>query len=274
MNCIVIPIYKKLNQITCNELASLNQAFKILYKYQIIFISSDYSKIFEYKVLAKKTLIKNVKFELFHESYFTNINGYSKLLMSIDFYRRFSEYHYMLIYQLDAFVFKDELENWCNKKFDYIGAPWFDGYSNPKSNKLIGVGNGGFSLRNIPKFIFILKEIEKIEKVLMFWTKYNLEKFMKITFILKIFRLRSIQPLDGLLIFLNSDIKEDGFWSEFIPSIFSNFNVAPISEAIQFSFEVLPSYLYDLNNKILPFGCHAWEKYEPEFWEKHIHVSK
>ena len=30
----------------------------------------------------------------------------------------------MLIYQLDAYVFKDELLNWANKGYDYIGAPW------------------------------------------------------------------------------------------------------------------------------------------------------
>ena len=30
----------------------------------------------------------------------------------------------MLIYQLDAFVFQDDLAYWCQQNYDYIGAPW------------------------------------------------------------------------------------------------------------------------------------------------------
>ena len=56
----------------------------------------------------------------------------------------------MLIYQLDACVFRDELKYWCEKKYDYIGAPIFWAYnSNKFSNKVAGIGNGGFSLRKI-----------------------------------------------------------------------------------------------------------------------------
>ena len=39
------------------------------------------------------------------------------------------------------------------------------------------------------------------------------------------------------------------------------------NQAIKFSFEVMPSYLYKLNNNVLPFGCHAFEKYESDFWK-------
>ncbi len=30
----------------------------------------------------------------------------------------------MLIYQLDAYVFKGEWLFWANQEYDYIGAPW------------------------------------------------------------------------------------------------------------------------------------------------------
>jgi hypothetical protein len=52
---------------------------------------------------------------------------YSQLLMSKEFYELFIEYDYIIIYQLDCFVFKDSLENWLYTGFDYIGAPWVDG---------------------------------------------------------------------------------------------------------------------------------------------------
>ena len=50
-------------------------------------------------------------------------------------------------------------------------------------------------------------------------------------------------------------------------------NLPSCEEASYFSFEVNPSYLYDLNGK-LPFGCHAFEKWEFDtFWSKYIQVS-
>lgn len=45
-------------------------------------------------------------------------------------------------------------------------------------------------------------------------------------------------------------------------------------EAADFSFEANPSYLFSIIGK-LPFGCHAFEKYEyEEFWKKYIKTTK
>jgi hypothetical protein len=44
-------------------------------------------------------------------------------MLSIDFYKRFRDYKFILIYQLDAYVFRDELEYWCEQDYDFIGAP-------------------------------------------------------------------------------------------------------------------------------------------------------
>jgi hypothetical protein len=67
-----------------------------------------------------------VAVERFADRYFRNIEGYNALMLSPDFYGRFSNYDYVLIYQLDAWVFKDELQYWCGQGYDYIGAPWMD----------------------------------------------------------------------------------------------------------------------------------------------------
>ena len=39
---------------------------------------------------------------------------------------------------------RDELLDWCNKNYDYIGAPWV---KKERDNILLKTGNGGFSLR-------------------------------------------------------------------------------------------------------------------------------
>jgi hypothetical protein len=66
----------------------------------------------------------NISVESFPKRYFENIEGYNELLLSASFYERFLDTKYILIYQLDAFFFKDELQEWCDRGYDYIGAPW------------------------------------------------------------------------------------------------------------------------------------------------------
>jgi hypothetical protein len=41
-------------------------------------------------------------------------------MKSKQFYERFVAYDYMLIYQLDAYVFKDELDDWSAKGYDLL----------------------------------------------------------------------------------------------------------------------------------------------------------
>ena len=65
------------------------------------------------------------------------------------------------------------------------------------------------------------------------------------------------------------DFNEDTWWAVLIPQIY-NFKVAPLEDATKFSFEANPKRLYNENGNQLPFGCHAWEKYEPDFWERFI----
>ena len=47
----------------------------------------------------------------FSDHWFHRVSTYNKLMLSLDFYVRFSAYGYLLVYQLDAWVFSDELDN-------------------------------------------------------------------------------------------------------------------------------------------------------------------
>ena len=60
---------------------------------------------------------------------------------------------------------------------------------------------------------------------------------------------------------------EDHFWANRATHYFPKFRVAPLEIAIKFAFECVPRYCYQLNGKQLPFGCHAWNRYDREFWE-------
>jgi len=65
----------------------------------------------------------------FHGRFLTCPYSYNRLLMSACFYRSFRRFPHILVCQLDCLVFRDELEDWCAKDFDYVGSLWLDNYS-------------------------------------------------------------------------------------------------------------------------------------------------
>lgn len=147
---ICIPVYKK--ELSPSENLSLQQVRRILCRYKICFVTSNDLDVEAVGYIQDELVVK------FPNRYFKSVVSYSKLMLSCFFYEVFSAYQYMLIYQLDAFVFRDDLLNFCNMGYDYIGAVW------PAWHLKVPyrVGNGGFSLRNIQSCINVLKQKEAI----------------------------------------------------------------------------------------------------------------
>lgn len=254
---IIVPIYQE----------SLSETEKISMKHLFYFLG-NYDKFI---IAPEKLKVKYDGFKIFKfkNKHFKNVRAYSKLLLTKRFYKKFSDYDYILIYQLDALVFSDQLNEWCNKSYDYIGAPWinsemkkiFTGYDRPDY-----CGNGGFSLRNVSKcinviemakksFSTIFKEIAKNELSLLKNKEKNAKKYFKIL-------------LDA---YYNSSAdrykyNEDGFWSSQAIKYCPDFNIPTPDIGLKFAFEVGPRYCFKKNINTLPFGCHAWEKYEKDFW--------
>lgn len=276
---VVIPVYKEIpNDI---ESYSLINNIKVLENHKISILTYKELDISYYiKLLNSEKL--DYQIDLFDKSFFSDVESYSKLLLSRMFYKNFINYDFMLITQLDVYVFRDELDNWCNKEFDYIGAPWFEFFRDSRTKQLKAVGNGGFSLRKTQSYINAIDYVNKHskKKISLFntWNQFMLfGKSKKLTFIQLIKKIgRKLLGLENNLnYYFNSNIYEDIIWSLIIPEAIKTFKVAPIKDAYEFSFESDPSYLFELNNKKLPFGCHAWHKnqYE-EFWSKFIQIDK
>ena len=271
MQCVVVPIYKEFTFLSDQERVSLSQLYRVLGEFSIFFICPENIAIESYIENAKAFNVKPQK-AVFAKHYFESISGYNSLLLSGEFYQRFEEFQFMLIYQPDAYVFSNEFEFWCKKGYDYIGAPWFEGWTHPFSTNIIGVGNGGFSLRNPKKYVLLLKRVKQLKRLRLFCARFDTKKFSFFLFLVK--RLRFYFKLNSTdhFYYLDEDafVNEDVFWGRNIGTLFSDFSVAPVEEAIRFSFEANPSYLFTRNNDQLPFGCHAWEKHEPEFWQRFI----
>jgi len=261
---VAIPIYRQRPSKT--EEIAYRQALLILGNHPIALVAPDGLDVSFYQSLHSNLIV-----ERFTTFYFQGISGYSQLLLSPKFYRRFIKYEFILIYQLDAFVFRDELLEWCNEGFDYIGAPWFQNFHNfSEGAGFLGVGNGGFSLRRIRSCLRALHKLSWIMTPHEIWNNYLSHNMMKriiyIPDLLTNFTVRN----NTFHMFNNFSGNEDLFWGLHVTKNFKWFNSATIDASIRFSFECNPRILFQQNNSRLPFGCHAWMRYDYEFWKPHI----
>lgn len=253
----VIPLYRF--PLNSDEILSIQQYFNVLKECDIYFIGPQ--------CLEKQLLDLYLNYSnndsniiLYEDSNFVSINSYNKLMLDIRFYNDFIEYEYILISQTDALALRDEINYWCNKNYSYIGAPWCKMNSNGKLSYL-GVGNGGFSLRKTKDFIGILSKKNillplKYSDLLLF----NLPLYSRLINYLFKFKYGP----------LKFRMNEDLFWGLIAPRMDKNF-IVPTSEiASHFSFEKYPKEIFTLNELKLPFGCHAWNKYDHNFWLKNI----
>ncbi len=256
---VLVPLYKQ--SISKSEEFSLRNTLDVLGRHDIYVIGP--TKLKAYLDLYKKETGSNFQIALYPDKFFSSINGYNKLLMSKFFYESFCEYEYILILQADALVFSDELDVWCNRSYSYIGAPWFVGGGKPdRPLTFLGVGNGGLSLRKVDDFIRVLSIPRYVQNITLSCDKrgstiyYYVRRFIH-KFIFS-YNFRPLMPR----------VNEDFFWGLLVPPCCPFFTVPAPEEAVSFAFEVEPSYLYELNHGQLPFGCHAWEKYDINFWRK------
>lgn len=227
---VVVPVYKP--RLEGSELKSLLQCIHILGNHPIIIAAPvDLDTGFYQQVSNHE--IQVIRFA---EKYFTSTTGYSELLTSAHFYRSFISFKYILIYQVDAWVFRDELSYWCQQDYDYIGAPWIEKPPITSGKKPLvdlserlynKVGNGGLSLRKVKTHIR------------WSWLVGIIFKFL---------------PKN-----------EDILWTLFAP-----LKKPKALHALRFAYELNPEKSYELTDKQLPFGCHAWEKYQNEFWKNFI----
>ena len=254
---VVIPLYKQ--SMTAPEEFSFKNTLSVLSQHDIYVICPE--RLNGYLSVLKKEKRLNFDIEYFSNRFFSNIDGYNNLLMSVEFYRRFDCYDYILVAQIDCIVFADQLKEWCEFNYSYIGAPWLKGLTRPSFPlSFLGVGNGGFSLRKVSDCLIVLSSPEFRPPVNGKVTLRLSEIFLLTGFFKKTLRFSYKFPPIRLA------INEDIFWGVLVPGRYGLFNVPRPEDAISFAFEAAPEYLFELNGYQLPFGCHAWERYNPQFW--------
>ncbi|GAB3568171.1 hypothetical protein GCM10027578_20380 [Spirosoma luteolum] len=254
---VVIPVYKP--QLTPYEQIALTQCMRVLGHYPVVLAAPQ-----SLDLTAYRALYPNLTVRTFDDRYFTNIQSYNQLMLSTVFYEAFTDQTYMLIYQLDAFVFQDDLADWCSRGYDYIGAPWLrdcdfsgwrdeawfnlkkqaatlldlkktDGVTPREIVSQNAVGNGGFSLRRVPSMLQVLGRFRR--KIAQYEQNHTYH------------------------------FNEDAFWGIEVNRYWPQLRIPSFRTALRFSVEFFPERAVDYYNQgQLPFGCHAWDIHGTAYW--------
>jgi Protein of unknown function (DUF5672) len=257
MVAIVVPVSNR-PELTADEEISLRHLHRFL---------GGYDKF----VIAPRGL----KFQLpgfetrhFSRKFFGSMRAHSRLLYWPGFYKKFEDYKYILIHHLDALVFSDQLMEWCRTDVDYVGAPWIPDAD--KINAWVGeprVGNGGLALMKVEAALNVLCERYRTDPA-----KYWEDRFAVLFKVLQSHlhgscTQRFRQRLNRIEV---NKRNNDIFWSYEAVKYIPSFRIPDWKTGLRFAFEVAPRQCFELNERKLPFGCHAWPKYDRAFWEPYL----
>lgn len=263
---VVVPMHNR-SELTPDEQISFRHLTHYLHaydKYLVVPESLDLS-------------LPGCSLKRFGNEYFGSVVANTRLFLSEDFYLAFAEYQYILIYHLDALVFSDQLLAWCDMDFDYIGPPWIHCPDSPWV-KEPRVGNGGLSLRKIDSFLKVFRSDVYWMDPEEYWRKQwgGMPAYLRALnlprkFVKRWFRFNNARrEMAQWHLRPDGTRNEDHFWSDRARHYFPEFKVASVEVGLRFAFEVAPRLCYDMNHGRLPFGCHAWPRYDRSFWEPYL----
>ena len=145
MTCaVIIPVYK--TQPSRTDLLSIEQTLKVLHpRHEVYYLAPEGMDLSAYPPAGVMEA---------PSKFFTGRKSYSELCCRPELYEALAGYDYMLIMQHDGWVFRDDLDEFMNLNYDYIGAPIIVGawkFERPL------IGNGGVSLRRVQTFIKVCR---------------------------------------------------------------------------------------------------------------------
>jgi hypothetical protein len=241
----------------------------------LVHFLGDYDK-FLVVPKGQQTKLPGFGIKPFDNKCFGSASAHSKLLLSPIFYETFMDYEFILIYHLDALVFSDQLSQWCEMDYDFIGPPWIKHPEAPYAGDPTyegKVGNGGFSLRKISSFLKVIYSKKYFIHPSEYWDvaygkKPNYIRYLNLPKkIVKYLGIRNNARWEMSRYRRN----EESFWANRANNYYPQFKIPSVEVALRFGFECVPKYCFQQNNYTLPFGCHAWHKYDRDFWEPYLH---
>src|SRR5437868_3719188 len=150
------------------------------------------------------------------------------------------------MYHLDSLVLADQMIDWCNAGFDYIGAPWLPCSDTPWVREP-GVGNGGFALMKIESVLKVLQNRYR-KRPGAFWLDLIMRNRSRCGPLVSLLQ-RFEKQFPGLQL-INRPVEEwqitadpgpygrnnDFFWAFEAVEYLPDFRIAPVREALKFAF--------------------------------------
>jgi hypothetical protein len=243
------------------EAISLAQCIRVLGGHPIRLVCPKGMDVTAYRRIAPGLVVDFIR-----RSWLSSYRAYNRLKILPYLYRRYADFEYLLTHELDAFVFRDELLDWCNQHWDYIGAPSFQGYleASPDAPPTV-LQNSGFSLRRIGAALKVSsfpRYIAPFSSVLQEWRHSGRWSAGSLFLLFSRLTVRN----NFWAPFNDFGGNEDDFWCNCAAQRFTWYRLAPYESARMFSYEMNPARLYREAQNRLPFGCHKWPTLSPEFW--------
>ncbi len=249
----IIPIYRA--QLHPEEQAALQNNLALLDGIPAAFIKPESLDISELTRQYPQVEVINVSDNWLGSE--LGVRGYYDMMTSARFYELFADCDYIFICHVDAWLFRNEVEQWCRKGYDLVAAHWptrprykrfplkqyiqlkirlKPAWKNLHCQMFGKIGNGGLCLRKVETFrnhcLRYAGEIERYKQMGLTSPMYN----------------------------------EDIFWA-FVPSL----RVPTIEEVLTFAFDLKPTLSYKLYRNRLPMGCHGFNKNSRiPFWSRFI----
>lgn len=250
---VVIPIYRLPNEL---EAAALQNNMKVLAAYPVVFLKPeglDIAPLLKQYPQAGEVAVSD---EWLGTK--CGIAGYNRMMMSAEFYDLFSDYDYLFICHVDAWMFRDELASWCRRGYDHVAAPW---PTRPRYTR--------FPLKQYLQLKLWLKPRGKVLHCQMFGRIGNGGLSLRRV---RAFRDACVKYKDEAERFLAKNhalYNEDLFWA-LVPT---ELQLPTVKEALTFSFDLKPWLCYEQNHRQLPMACHGFNKPErTAFWQSHIDI--
>ena len=275
---IVIPVYSQ--DLSKVEQSALRACIRKSKPYAIYLLHKHSINISELLDRYSFTEVERERIQAVavDDHWLASVATYNEMMLQGWFYRLFADSTYLLIFQLDAWILGDDLAAWLAKWFTYIGAPWTGHLGS--DTPLVGVGNGGLSLRCVSEMILICESpLWKLMPVFR-WRKlaYRITLFRDyhpfppsqrpLLFFkrLLIFAAMSLGWQNTLAYYARTGVYEDYILTVYAPYVFSWMRLPSIAEAASFSIETNPRQTFAAYGISRPYGCHAWERYDRNFW--------
>jgi hypothetical protein len=208
----------------------------------------------------------------FADRYFGSARAHTALMLSRSFYSTFRSYDYVLTYHLDALVLSDQLIEWCEQGWDFIGAP-----NHGTSTELSVPCNGGFALRRIDAFLEVLTSRRYAIDPDRYWQSFVEGKgalrralHWPRRYAKRLHRFNNVEREIRLMLADPEPPLDDVFMVENATKYYPPFRIPPIREALRFAFDETPRVAFELNDRQLPFGAHAWYRQDRAFWEPYL----